>query len=492
MSEPVVTFGRSTFVFQTPDSPVYSLGNWVTVSAVFNVKEQMAEQQREYGATRKEVIFGPVQLQRRQRRVDGNWSDEDWMDVEPSPARKAPAVPLIRLVEEDGQVVTPREDRTAIEKLIDELRAPRLQLDLLRPFMHEIENGDDWSFPMLTSYRDVLEQDDHYLHPNEPPSPNPEDRYGVIEPQQRTIGAYERTPEQLAADHFKRFEQFMKTARENRSDDDAILAYNEVVEVFLDKEAIARDRGRAKRLMDEAEQLENDIIRQKRRPGLRGPKPAQAETSEEDETERQPLPTQQVWVHDAKLGSVESGKTYQYRFRPSIYNRLAGQPEKFRDKRNAETVFIPGHWSEPVEVTIPQDTLFFVTYKDKRKKEVGIEFYKWYEGVWVKSRRFKYTVGDRLQGKSRAKVPSLDGSKEYDNAEVEFEADRTVVDIDFDRVYRERRKGSGRTGVKFAASTTACSVVFMDSAGRLYERFLPSDKSNPAKKEVAKKVWNPK
>ena len=94
--KPATTFGRSTFLIQVPGGgDLYSAANWVTISALFKVKQQMSEQQREYGATRKEVIFGPVQLQRRARREDGSWLEGGWEFVEPSPAGEVPPQPII-------------------------------------------------------------------------------------------------------------------------------------------------------------------------------------------------------------------------------------------------------------------------------------------------------------------------------------------------------------------------------------------------------------
>lgn len=209
-----------------------------------------------------------------------------------------------------------------------------------------------------------------------------------------------------------------------------------------------------------------------------------------DESQREPLPIQQIWVHDAAPGSIESGKTYQYRLRPLIYNRLAGQPDKFRDPHNAQVIWATGEWTEPLEMAIEPSTLFFVTSKDERKDMVSVEFFQWFEGIWVKTRE-RFGVGQRLAAKERCEVPPLDESTGFDTALVTFEADAAVVDVDFARSYRERKRGTSRTGVKFGPVTTACSVVFVDSAGQLRERFVPTDKSDPGKRAAAARVWKP-
>jgi hypothetical protein len=239
--------------------------------------------------------------------------------------------------------------------------------------------------------------------------------------------------------------------------------------------------------MDEADQAMKDIERRVRDTG-RAEQPGRA--SDSDQRTREPLPTQQIWAHDARPGSVKGGQTYQFRVRAVIFNRLAGYPERFRDVGNAQVVWIPGEWSDPVEVKIEPSALSFLVSKDVRNEQVSIELYQWFEGVWVKTRP-KFGVGDSLALEQRCKVPPLDPNDSYDLALVPFAVDATVVDIDFDRVYRERKRGSGRSGVRFGPQTSACSVVFADSAGRLYERFVPTDKDNPAKRAAADREWSP-
>ena len=107
--------------------------------------------------------------------------------------------------------------------------------------------------------------------------------------------------------------------------------------------------------------------------GARGAGPDSGPGPDVEEV-RQPLPTQQIWAHDTEPGSIEGGKTYQYRLRPTIFNRLAGEPDKFRDPRDATVLWIPGQWTEPVEVTVEPTTVFFVTSKDPRKHQVAVEF----------------------------------------------------------------------------------------------------------------------
>ena len=364
--KPAIAFGRSTFLMRNLYVPV----NWVTISAVFDVKQQMAEQQRECGTTRKEAIFGPVHLQRRACREDGSWREEDWEFVEPWPAGTVPPIPTVSLVQEENHIIVEKEDRDNVEQFFELLSQPRVQLDLLRPMMPEKENGDNWTFPVLTSYRDVLMQDDQYLYPNDPPAANPADRYREEEEGVPGV-AEELTPAERIAKEFAEIDRLLKSAWENMLESDAILAYNLAMDIEHDKDASPSDKNKAARLKQQAEQDESDIRRIKRSPDWKGRQ--QPAMVDEEEPSRQPLPIQQMWVHDAKAGSVEDGRTCQYRLRPTIYNRLAGQPDKFSDPRNAAILLIPGEWTEPVEVTIEPATVFFVTSKDERKGEVGVD-----------------------------------------------------------------------------------------------------------------------
>ncbi|MCH7592259.1 MAG: hypothetical protein IH989_05725 [Planctomycetes bacterium] len=494
LGKPSVTSGRSTFTFFDDDGEAFSIANWVTVSAVFDVKEQTALQRAEYGASRKDVFFGLPQLQSRVQRTDGSWSDDDWQIVEPWPKLRLGPPPTVFLDGDGDEVTLDPTSAKNLGRYTKNLTEPLQQLDILRPFLPDILNGDGWSFPTLTSHRDVVVQDQEFLFP-ENPDADTLDRYNTGEASGIALGGGQAklTFAERRKQHEEAYDRLIDSAQKNLSADDARRAYNEAQAIFTDIEAGAGDKNKAAKLMKAAEQAEFDIERRRKRGRRRAAAEVPAAGRGAAQTVRQTQPTQQMWVHDAGPGSVESGKTYQYRMRPTVLNGLAGDPQKFRDKQNAAVVLIAGAWTEPVEVVIPRDTMFFLTSKDKGKGTVKIQFYKWEEGVWVYSRRFAYSVGDDLNGESRCKLPSPDDPSRSYNALVDFEVDGTIVDIDFERTYRERKKvSSSRTGVKFATASRACSVVFVDAAGRLYERFVPTDKANPERKAMAGQVWTKK
>jgi len=487
---PLVTHGRSTFRLRTESGDLYPPANWVTVSVSFDVKEQMDRQRRTYGAMLKEVAFGRPELQRRARRVDGSWSDADWEDVEPWSLLipDMPTEPEIVLLPDGDELVVADRVLDDLEIFFAQLNAPQLQLALLRPVLPPVVKGDRWDFPIVTSLRDVLDQDDYYLNPEQPPASDPFNRYQPDEGKEATVEVL--TDAQRIARTFEEIDRLLRSARENLSTNEATRAYNLAFDLARDAAAGRNDKTRATRKMEEADETLSDI-RRDRRTGV--PKPGRTVDTEE-EFKREPPETQQIWVHDVRPASlegpeaVESGATYQYRIRPVITNRLAGRPEKLQNSQDATALFVPGEWSEPVEVAVEPDSRFFVTTEDPRNKEVGIEFFKWFEGNWYKSRRAKFDTGAPLQDKQRIEVESFFDAEKTERAEVDFGADATVLDIDFDRTYRERRQGNSRAGVKFGPLTSACCVTLADSQGRLTERFVATDKGHPDRRTI--NVWS--
>jgi len=491
-AKPTVSQGRGTIIVQgAGGQSLHVPVDWVTVSALFDVAAQSELQRLEYGALRDEVVLAPPQIQRRPRRPDGSWSDGDWTDVKAWPAAYIPPAPVITIFEEGGKPVVDKDQMKVMERFYADLQIPRTQLDILRPLPPEMARPTHWALPIISSYRDVMKQDDEYLYPGDPPSADPIDRYGLSgEASRRKETAAELSPAEKHARDLQDGQKLLESARKNKSENDAIKAYNFAQDVFNDRSASSADRTKAERLKAEAEQVQRDVIRALRA-GAAPPAPGAQPIP--DKKTREKLPMQQVWAHDAAVNSIHNGETYQYRMRFRIYNRLAGLPDKFGKSELAATVFIAGEWSEPSDpVIIEPASKFYVTSDNQRGEEVGIEFFRWFGGVWVKqARRIKATIGETIRDKQRVPAPAIDNPDVVDNPEVEFVADATLVDIDFDRAFRERRAGATPNGVRFGAPFSSCSVVFVDSQGRLHERLVALDKLHPEKREMASRVWRP-
>ncbi|MBU0717267.1 MAG: hypothetical protein KJ749_03385 [Planctomycetes bacterium] len=492
LPKPSVTFGRSSFVLRDGATDQYVPLNWVTVSAVFDRTAQKKLQADAYGAQRSGVVFGPVEMQRRARRPDGTWSDDDWELVRNWPAaRLSEAPPVVIEHDDNNQLFVPREGRTAIEGYQNEVGDPPLQLDLIRPLMPEVFRGAPWAFPELVPFIEVLKMDDDFLHAAEvdrTPDNNLENRYGI-----EKVGAPEAEPEKVLTPTeemellIEEGLRFMDLARKNRSDDQAIEAFNRFITVKLSKDAGPSQKSRAQRLAAEAEQLARDIARDKVRRGGAQTRPGVAEG---EVKERELWPRQLLWVHDALQGSVGSGKVYQYRIRAMVFNRLVGEPDRFKNPDDARVFFIPGEWSEPSDpIAIEPTHEYFVTGVDERDKKVKVELYQWFDGYWVTTRR-SFGVGERVQCSVRVGLPAWDNPTEVDRPMVDFDAGTTVAAIDLRRPVRERRMRGGAVRLQPDLAED-CSVLFVNSVGVLEERFVSEDKASPDKKSRSSVVWRP-
>jgi len=451
-------------MFFVPGSERREAINWVTLSVRFDVKQQMENQGSEYGAARKSVTFGPLELQRRMQRNDGSWSDDDWIMVRSAPAARMPPIPRFGLVQERDQVYVSSSDLAAIEAFEAVISKPETQLEIMRPMMHRWVPGagDQWLISNIAAEMDVVSMDAYYQ---------------VIVGNRYAVGSDEAILEEVPPDvQLDRAQRDLAVAWKNKSMDGATSVYNTAITIEDDSSVGQSLRKRAKKLKDEANLKLADIQRWQNRGGRRVGAAA--------DDAKPVLRYQQLWAHDAMIGSVQSGTTYQYRARALIYNRLVAEPTKFENKSDAQVVFISGPWSESVEVEVPSDTHYWVTGENKRKQEVNVEIYKWKEGVWTKSARFKFGVGDAVSGESRHDLPPWNPGGDPENALIQYSVDAEVVDIDFERRFRERRRGKGRDGVKFASIKKVCSVVLIDSSGRLFERFVPIDKDDPTRRQI--------
>jgi len=480
LTKPVFTHGRTLFQFD-----VVEVRNWVTVSAVFDRKQQSRRLAKEYGAARDQVVFGPTQVQRRQRRVDGSWSEEDWDFVDPFTSVRMSPVPEVPFSESDGQPIVLGEDFNRINKFFEDLANRRVQVALLRPLMPPHIVGTTWEFPMITEYVDVVLQDDEILHPELPgPSPELEDRYGLRRVEDVMAPTAELSPTEQIDAKLRIAKQKLDDAQTAEA---AIIAFNLFREVEDDTDASAGQVNIAKRGARDAEQKQRDIKRRDARGGLQP-----SDKPEQEQAARALHPTQQVWVHDALAGSVKSGATYQYRMRAQIFNLLVGEPNKFANPEDAKVIFVQGPWSDPSEpVVVEPDRQYFFTGFDQRRELAKVELYQWFDGVWVMTRH-EVRIGDRVKTVARAEVPVIEDPGAVDRPPVPFDAGMSVLDINYARPLRKRDEIRGG-GIRFSSNLeTDCAVILMDDDGELHERQVMRDKDNPEKRRVAKMVWKPK
>ena len=486
---PISVFaGRSTYELGEEGERV-AAANWVMISAMFHVKAQSAELRSKYGASRTDVLFGRPQLQRRMQGNDGTWPEE-WEFVEPyygGGIRRLPPLPVIQLVEDGNGVSATRTSATLVKQFKRVVSDGLIQVELLRPTLPELLNGDTWAMPILTSRLDVLMQDDFYMYPKQPPAAEPGDRYPDSSNAGRGSTETVTAEEQIVQD-LESARLLLAAAVKNDSENDATRAFNKAQEVAKNPSAKDTDKTKARKLMTSADIARQTIRRRNKRRGGQVKDP----NAVERDFVREPPTRQQIWVYDAIPGSVQSNRRYQYRLRPVIFNALAGQPEKFRDPLDAAKIFLEGSWSDPIEISIDEDATFFAIGDDRRKQAISLEFFRWFEGDWVRTKtRVKLRVGELMFAEQKTIVRDMDDRNLSATAEVEFTASATVIDVDFSYPYRERKK-VGRFGIRFGDSQEGTALVFVDADGRLHERLVKTDKLNPELKQRRAQVYTGK
>ncbi len=485
--KPAISAGRS--VFRLGANEQVTPANWVSVSTTVNLKQQAEVQKKIYGSAKAEVAYGPFELQRRERRADGRWSDEDWAPLAPWPGGGGgPNPPVIVLTKVGEKYTVPKELEKTVQTFYESLSKPETQLGVFRPLLPEIPYEPRWHFPILTTYQDVLKQDDEFLFSGQPPSEILTDRYGG-----KQAGPVADDPAKRVARQLKDLQARLDQANKDLSADQATLVYNESIDLSKDTEATESERQQAKKISAAADQSIKDIQRKKQLGGgIPVAPPGPAGQGGPPKPAREKSPVQQIWIHDAKPGSVVGGATYQYRIRARLFNRLAGDPFKFADPKSAAVVYVPSEWSEPSDpVTIAPTVEFFVTGEDEKTDEIKAEVYQWYDGVWLQSKTIKAGVGDVIAGTSKEPAPGISDRSTTETANVDFDAQVQVVDIDFKRSYRERKKGAGKTGVKIGAASEVPAMVYMGADGELHERLVPTDRTHPAKKAATDRLYKP-
>ena len=353
--------------------------------------------------------------------------------------------------------------------------------------MPDVFNGAEWTIPPVVPSLDILRMDDDYFNAAlVEPTPREEliDRTGLCTITATVEKEEELTPRQKIEKGFAQGIELLAHAKATKSIDEATMAFNNFTEITLDSSATPAQKNRALRLQVDAEQAMRDIARGARRGGGRGGLPAQQQQA------RKLHPTQLIWMHDAAPGSIESGNAYQYRIRATLFNRLAGEPTKFDNAENAKVFFIPGDWSPPSDpVVIPATSEFYVTGIDNRKGTAKVEMYQWFDGYWVTT-RVNFEVGEKVAAKKRAEVPDPDSPGDVDRANVPFDTGFTVLQIDSDRMQREKKSRSG--GIRFQDGLSkGGSVLLVGMNGEVVERFVSTDKANPQKKAASGRVWRP-
>jgi len=485
--------------------------NWVTISAVWDRSAQEKLQQQKYGKGRDEPLLGGIEVQRRARRPDGTWSDADFKTIALYQRAHLPEVAPINFVpNSDGVLGADEASLDKTRQLFELLKTPAVELNLMRPLpllpLPPEDNPPNasafmWKYPTIEGSDPVVEDSEYHTpwvtSKFKPVRRLMQDRY----PRQKEedadaeTGVTGRTPfgQDLTPEERKNWRKTIQKAKEDyvaaMKEDDKnawTLAYNKVARLFKDPPG-AEAKGEALEYLHEFDQMERDYKRKRHTMAIKerlNPSTSESNTPTENVIPHPKYPIQQVWGIDSRYGTVVGGQWYQYRIRPRLFNPYVNQPQYMKNPEDAKKIFITGEWSEPSDpVYIEPPTQLYARYSNKKKVEVAVDIFKWFNGFWVKG-NFKLGVGDIVGTEQHQPI-------EGEKPSVDFSTQQMVLDIDFDRPWRQRKK-VGRSGFRFANPEPATSMTIMDDKGNLSERIVEVDKANPHAKMMAGKVYRPK
>ncbi len=441
---PPVNFGESQST-STADNTYLQDINWATVSALFD------RQQQEklclgagYDPLRVETLFLRVDMQRRNLNPDGTYTE--WQNIPSIAYHNRPEYPQPRIYEATTGFNVSESDREKVESFISLISTSESQLRIMRPLFLESAYGDDWLFPKSELF-DVRLMDEEYLGETN----NDKCRYPECE-----VGTESEEEDEKAKDLLAKAKTLLE-----QGELDSALIYAQKAKDKFEKEQSTKDVYECDDLIDQI------LLAKAEESGKKSPR----------------LAKQLLWAHDASIGSLVGGQSYQYRLRARIYNRYCGTPTLLRNPEDATKVALVGPWSEPSDpITIKRDTVFFLNSSKPKDNEVKIEIFKWVTGEWV-DRKFSVTVGDTIGDITKVNTPP-DGERNP----VNFDTGARIVDIDFKKQYRSRKRGSSKLG----PVTETTSIVYVDSTGQLHEQILEFVKNSDAYKDMRAQAWKPR
>jgi|GEM_PF-4919300 len=161
-----------------------------------------------------------------------------------------------------------------------------------------------------------------------------------------------------------------------------------------------------------------------------------------------------IWAHD---GTVEAGKTYQYRIRVGFFNPVAGHPKWLveADKKYADNSILWTAWDDIEQVVdVPLDIAIFPRRDGKKEDlEMRVEVYKWFEGKWYKD-EFHVRPG----GQIGEVVKSVNDS--HDGLDIDFSTGATVIDVVYGNQYSTKIGSSIK-------SVECTDLIYQDKDGNI-------------------------
>ncbi len=202
----------------------------------------------------------------------------------------------------------------------------------------------------------------------------------------------------------------------------------------------------------------------------------QADVADSDEAED----SLTVWVDD---GGVEAGKTYRYRVRLWLWNRLVGRRGAVLDASDAARAVLIGEWSQSSEpIKAAPRTHFFVLGPSVGKRAANVEVWRWRRGWWLR-KLFTVAVGDAIGGVRRVRLPGRDESDRPIRDEVDFDTGVVLLGLhEESRAKRVADQESGRFAWLTESMIVAVCVHSVD--GRVEERLARLDRSSELRKRL--------
>jgi hypothetical protein len=464
---PVVATGRAVVVAKRPvvaatpdrggaagdaDSATVERA-WVTVAAWYSIDAQRNEMTKAgYPPFRSSVILTGVEAQRQELKASGEWSD--WEDVTRSEAMPQFDIPPA-VIDSTGLVANKAE----LDEIYKVVRASPVAI--VQPKFYETRSGDFWRLPPLEGITpEMLAAATDLPTTAEPPAPAPGERPAGERP-----GAGDRPAAGGGLGGGRGAREDAGAARRERN---ARLAekLNQAEEAFAQRRW-ADAKRLAEELLAERPAAPSQMLSAANRLIERSREGAAAETLR-TMTDLLEHPTQKdkvaIWFHD---DSVEPGKTYRYRIRPTLWNRYVGRVKAVKDPEDAKKTVLRGEWSLPsAPIAVAPTTHFFVSNANVNDGQARVDVFRWQNGSW-KHASFDVGVGETIGGIRR------DG-----DGTIDFSTGALVLDIQ-PIAEAPQRVRQGKQSQFIYLNRPSVLLTYLDPADTRVRQTM-FDKSDPA------------
>lgn len=189
-----------------------------------------------------------------------------------------------------------------------------------------------------------------------------------------------------------------------------------------------------------------------------------------------------VWTHD---DSVTPGRTYRWRMRVYLYNRLLGAKEVVINDADAFVTELPSKWSEwSGPVAVPPDTIFFLDDEGGPDRAARVEVLRRFDGSWKTDR---YTVAPGEPIGALKTVKSTSGPRgNRESKEVDFRTGMVALDVQHELI-RYEIQGAGQSGLALRPMTQS-KLIYMDESGQVFSKTMQESVESAQKYRIMKEM----